>query len=138
MSKFLKFHDEDNDPVYVLNDILAIYTEVDKTELQSFMGVEAATVTGTPVRVTAAAHPLLERNVFLRQTPGRTPAVDVAADASPQLKDNVFVGYSEVLRADAARRDQLLQGNLIVGPAPAPASPGALRPGRDTLRRALQ
>jgi hypothetical protein len=94
-------------------------------------------ITGTPVRVAEAAHPLFERNVFLRHTPGRTPALEVTADASPELKDNVFVGYSEILKADAAQREQLLRNNLIVGPAPATAT-GRSRPGRDTPRRALQ
>ena len=95
-------------------------------------------ITGTPVKVGSAAHPLFEHNLFLRHTPGRTPAMEVTADAAPELKDNVFVGYSEVLKADAARRAQLLRSNLIVGPAPAARDPGPSRPGRDPLRRALQ
>jgi hypothetical protein len=76
--------------------------------------------------------------MFLRHTPGRAPALEVTADASPELKDNVFVGYSEVVKADAARREQLLRSNLIVGTAPSARDTGSARPGRDTLRRALQ
>lgn len=95
-------------------------------------------ITGTPVKVAGAAHPVFERNVFVRHTPGRAPALEVTADAAPELKDNVFVGYSEIVKADAARREQLLRSNLVVGAAPADGATGSSRSGRDTLRRALQ
>ena len=95
-------------------------------------------ITGTPVKVVGAARPLFEHNVFVRHTPGRMPALEVTADAAPELKDNVFVGYGEILKADATRREQVLRSNLIVGPAPTAATAGSSRPGRDTLRRTLQ
>jgi serine/threonine protein phosphatase PrpC len=95
-------------------------------------------ITGIPVRVASGAHPRFERNTFLRQMPGRVPALEVAADASPELEDNVFVGYSEVLKADATRREQLLQGNLVIAPGAATPAAGTTRPRRDTLQRTLQ
>lgn len=48
---FLQFRDEDGDPIYVNNDIVAIYSEVDKTEIRSFMGVERHATTGDVMRV---------------------------------------------------------------------------------------
>ena len=87
-------------------------------------------ITGLPVRVAGTAQPRFDRNLFVRLATGRAPAIDVTADAAPELKDNVFVGYTDVLKADATRRDQLLHGNLIVGPASAfaPAEPRRDKP----------
>ena len=102
----------------------------------SFLGVSRVSVrtsrltgiTGLPARVSGAAHPRFDRNVFVRLASGRSPAIDVTADATPELKDNVFIGYPEVLTTDEGRGDQMLQGNLIVGTTPsAGASSGPQR-----------
>jgi hypothetical protein len=82
-------------------------------------------ITGVPIRVGPMARPHLERDVFVHDPPARMPAIDVASDTNIQLRDNVFVGYPDAIKTDAARRGQLLQDNLIVG-AP-PASPRGSR-----------
>jgi serine/threonine protein phosphatase PrpC len=87
-------------------------------------------ITGLPARVSGAAHPRFDRNVFVRLATGQGPALDVTADATPELKDNVFIGYPEVLTTDAGRRDQLLQGNLIVGPTPSASAPSGSQRGQ--------
>jgi serine/threonine protein phosphatase PrpC len=80
-------------------------------------------ISGVPIRVGPMARPRLERDVFVRVPAGRTPAIDAAPDADLQLRDNVFVGYPDPIRTDPAHRDQLLQSNVIVGAAAAPAVP---------------
>ena len=87
-------------------------------------------ITGLPARVSGAAHPRFDRNVFVRLASGRAPAIDVTADATPELKDNVFIGYPEVLTTDAGRRDQMLQGNLIVGTTPSASAPSGPQRGQ--------
>ena len=87
-------------------------------------------ITGLPVRVVGPAHPRFNRNVFVRPATGRAPALDVTADAAPALTDNVFIGYTEVLKADAARRDQLLQGNLVLGTSAVETAPSDPRRGQ--------
>jgi hypothetical protein len=76
-------------------------------------------VDGLPVRVGSMARPHLEHDVFVHEPVTRSPAIDIAAEAMPQLKNNVFVGYPDAIK-DAGHRDQLLRQNLIVGSAAAP------------------
>jgi hypothetical protein len=83
-------------------------------------------VTGIPVRIGPMARPHLERDVFVREPAGRTPAIDVAPEALPQLTENVFVGYPEAVSGDAGHRDQLLRHNHVVGAG----APGARRGNR--------
>jgi hypothetical protein len=76
-------------------------------------------ITGVPVRVGAAARPQFTRNVFIRPSGTRSAAMDVTGDATPEMQENVFIGYAEVIRG-AARRDEIQQHNVIVT---APATP---------------
>jgi hypothetical protein len=71
--------------------------------------------------------PRFERDLFVRDPGGHANAIEMAPDSSPELKDNVFIGYAEVIKTDAARRDQLLQQNLVVG-LPGSTSPSRRRP----------
>lgn len=91
-------------------------------------------ITGLPVRVAGPAHPRFDRNVFVRPASHRGAALELSADATPELKDNVFIGYTEVLTADASRRDQLLQGNLILGSSVLDPVPSGRSQPRRTLR----
>jgi len=75
------------------------------------------------VRLGAMTRPRFERDLFVHSANGHSPAIDAAPDSAPELRDNVFVGYAEVMKSDAARREDLLQHNLLVGtPAAAPAT----------------
>ena len=71
-------------------------------------------VTGLPLRVGPAARPSLQRSVFEHRGTSAVLAVEIAPDAMPDLVDNIFLGYPDVLEADAARREQFLKQNLIV------------------------
>jgi hypothetical protein len=75
-----------------------------------------AAITGLPIRIGAMARPRFERDLFVKEA-GRSPAIEMAADSAPEFKDNVFVGYPEVIKTDSARRDLLLQHNLVVPPS---------------------
>jgi len=82
-----------------------------------------AGISGVPVRLGAMTRPRFERDLFVHSANGHSPAIDAAPDSAPELRDNVFVGYAEVMKSDAARREDLLQHNLLVGtPAAAPAT----------------
>jgi serine/threonine protein phosphatase PrpC len=76
-------------------------------------------VDGVPVRAGAMARPLLEHDVFTHEPATRAPAIEIAAEAMPQLKNNVFIGYAEAIKDAGHREQQLLQHNLIVGAATA-------------------
>jgi serine/threonine protein phosphatase PrpC len=80
-----------------------------------------AGISGVPARLGAMTRPRFERDLFIRSANGHPVAIDAAGDSSPDLRDNVFVGYAEVMKSDAARRDDLLQHNLVVA-APAAAA----------------
>jgi hypothetical protein len=83
-------------------------------------------ITGTAVRVGAMARPHFERDVFVSDRGGRTPAIELAADSAPEFKDNVFVGYADVIKSEGAHREQLLQQNLVV-PSPVANAPSRRR-----------
>jgi serine/threonine protein phosphatase PrpC len=81
-----------------------------------------AEIDGVPIRVGAGARPLIRQNVFVQRPDGRSPAAEIAMDASPSLQGNVFVGYADELNAPPALRAQLLDGNLSIPSRPRPAA----------------
>jgi serine/threonine protein phosphatase PrpC len=83
-----------------------------------------AALSGVAVRVAPMARPRFERDLFVREPGGRSAAIEAAAESTPEFRDNVFVGYPEVIKTDAARREQLLQHNLLILGEPAPAASG--------------
>jgi serine/threonine protein phosphatase PrpC len=74
-------------------------------------------VVGLPLRIGDAASPLVQQNVFIAGADRRTPAVDVAAAATPRLDGNVFVRFPQAV-APPARRDALLTGNYVFPAGP--------------------
>lgn len=74
-------------------------------------------VDGLPVRVGSMARPHLEHDVFVHEPVTRSPAIDIAAEAMPQLKNNVFVGYADAIKDAGHREQQLQQHNLVVAAA---------------------
>lgn len=81
-------------------------------------------ITGTPVRIGAAAHPIVERNTFVHTGTARLPALELATDSTPDIRSNVFVGYPDIVSAGSPQREQLIQQNLIAGTAPGPGRRG--------------
>ena len=55
-------------------------------------------------------------------TDARSPALEIAADATPELTGNVFVGYREIAGVPEAVREQLRNDNYMV-PAPERTTP---------------
>ena len=82
-------------------------------------GSRFSELTGMPVRIGANARPMIRQSLFLRHGNGDVPTIELAADAAPELVDNVLVGYSERVRAPAekwtpARVEQLFRGNYRI------------------------
>jgi hypothetical protein len=69
-------------------------------------------VTGVPMRAGNGSRPMVVNNVFARPASGRSPAIEAAPDAMPDIRDNVFIGYAEPVQSEAVRT--LPAGNLIV------------------------
>lgn len=72
-------------------------------------------VSGVPVRLGGAISPMLRRNQFLAPADVRTPAIDVGANATPRLEDNLFARYAQPIAP--LRRDVSTQGNVVLPPA---------------------
>jgi serine/threonine protein phosphatase PrpC len=81
-----------------------------------------ADVEGVPIKIGPTAQPVIRQNVFTRSQHGLTPAaIDVAAGATPQLADNLFLGYTEASVVAAGtgegatvRARELLRGNYVI------------------------
>jgi len=100
---------------------LGIGIDVISTGAVAIRNSRFAGISGLPVRLGAMTRPRFERDLFIHPASGHSPAIDAAADSTPELRDNVFVGYTEVMKPDAARREELMQHNLVVAaPATAP------------------
>jgi hypothetical protein len=89
--------------------------EVDGDGATSVRAARFSAVTGVPLRAGRGSRPLVENNVFARPASGRGPAIETAADAMPDIRHNVFIGYPEPVRSEAV--GALPPGNLVV-PAP--------------------
>jgi PPM family protein phosphatase len=72
-------------------------------------------VSGVPVRLGGAISPMMRRNQFFASGDVRTPAIDLGANATPRLDDNLFVRFPQPLAP--MRRDLSLQGNVVIPPA---------------------
>ena len=77
-------------------------------------------IQGVALRAAAGARPSVVRSVFVQGAGGTGRAFEISTDATATFDDNVFVGFPELARADAAARRQLLPRNLVL---PAPAAP---------------
>jgi PPM family protein phosphatase len=103
-------------------------------------GCRFSEVVGTPLRIAAAARPVLRQNLFVRPAAfaeasasakataektavkaGAEPlvAIEMAAKAAPELVDNLFVGYTERVRDSSeswtpAQLEQLFRGNYRI------------------------
>jgi hypothetical protein len=71
---YLKFHDKDGDPLYVKNDILAIFTHAETDTIGSMLG---------PV-MTVRKEPVVR--VILSQSTGRWEVIDSYEDILDQIE----------------------------------------------------
>jgi hypothetical protein len=72
---FLKFHDADGDPIYVKNDILAVFTHAESETIGSMLQAELRTVRRGPVL-----------RVILSQSTGRWEVTDSYEDILDQIE----------------------------------------------------
>jgi serine/threonine protein phosphatase PrpC len=63
-------------------------------------GCRFSAVEGVPMRIGPGARPLIRQNLFVRPAGGELAALAMAADARPELIDNLLVGYGDVLRGN--------------------------------------
>jgi serine/threonine protein phosphatase PrpC len=77
---------------------------------------------GTLVSVPEGSHANFANNIFYRAAPSPEPPIVVAPSSGLTLKGNVFSGFApEIVRGlTPARRQEVLEGNTIVPPPPAP------------------
>jgi serine/threonine protein phosphatase PrpC len=83
-------------------------------------------IAGLPMRIGALSRPVIRQNFFLH--PGATaPVAEVAPDAAPDLRGNLFVGFAELLKGAPARQHELFEGNFTIR-SQTPAAPPRRRP----------
>jgi serine/threonine protein phosphatase PrpC len=70
---------------------------------------------GLPLRIGAGARPVVRHNIFVHRGQPRGAAVQIAPDAAPEIRGNLFVGYPG-LQAGAAP-PHLIEGNFSI-PSP--------------------
>ena len=73
-------------------------------------------VGGIPLRIGARARPVIRQSLFVRPAGGELAAIEVAAEAMPELVDNLLVGYANGIRGPSepwtpTRLEQLFRGN---------------------------
>jgi serine/threonine protein phosphatase PrpC len=93
------------DDVTIEGDVL-VAVEVASTGSIAVQSSRFSDVQGVAIRVGPGAKPSIRHNVFIRRaSPGTEAAIDVADSASPQLLDNLFVGYPNAVRWAAGGPD---------------------------------
>jgi serine/threonine protein phosphatase PrpC len=82
-------------------------------------GCRFSAVAGVPLRIGAKARPQIRQSLFVQPAGGGLAAIEIAAEAKPELVDNLLVGYSEGIRAPSgqwtpAQLEQLFRGNYRI------------------------
>jgi hypothetical protein len=89
-------------------------------------GCRFSTVGGVPLRIGDTARPVIRQSLFVRPAgEEQAVAIEIAGGATPELVDNLLVGYRDGIRGPSehwvpARREQLFRDNYRI-PAPDPA-----------------
>jgi serine/threonine protein phosphatase PrpC len=82
-------------------------------------GSRFSELTGMPLRIGANARPTIRQSLFVRHGSGELSPIELAAEAAPELVDNVLAGYGERVRAPAekwtpSRVEELFRGNYRI------------------------
>jgi len=88
-------------------------------------------ITGSLLTLPDEGHATLVNSVFVRSHVAAEPALYASASPNLVLRGNVFAGFGAVIEGiTAARRAELLAGNIVIPieAAPAGAATGAARP----------
>lgn len=99
---------------------IAVGVDVEDDGAILVQGCRFSAVEGVPLRIGARARPVIRQTLFVQPaSPGEIAAVEMTAEATPQLVDNLLVGYSAGIRGPShqwtpARIEQLLQGNYRI------------------------
>lgn len=77
-------------------------------------GSRFSSITGTGVRVGKQASAVVRQNTFVSPLVGGSPALEIAADSSASIRENLFVHFVDIVSLPSAHRDSLLEGNFVV------------------------
>ena len=83
-------------------------------------GCRFSKVAGVPLRIGAKARPVIRQSLFVRPAGAdELAAIEIAAEATPELVDNLLVGYGERVRGSPehwtpTRLEQLFRGNYRI------------------------
>lgn len=83
-------------------------------------GCRFSEVTGVPLRIGAKARPVIRQSLFVRPASGeQRAAIEIAAEATPELVDNLLVGYGDGAQPSSgywtpSRIQQLFRGNYRI------------------------
>ena len=99
---------------------IGVGVDVERDGAVLVRGCRFSEVAGVPLRIGAKARPVIRQSLFVRPANGeQRAAIEIAAEAAPELVDNLLVGYSEGLRAPSrpwtpTRLEQLFRGNYRI------------------------
>jgi serine/threonine protein phosphatase PrpC len=79
-------------------------------------------IEGLPLRIGDGARPVIRQNIFAHARGVQSPAMEIAARAEPEVRGNVFVGYTDILSGGGTRQGALLEGNYMVRQQPRAAA----------------
>lgn len=89
-------------------------------------GSRVLTIDGVPVKIGGRARPVIRQTQFVHDPDVATPAIEIPADALPELTGNLFAGYPAGVRGSAD--EPALRARNFFTSRPAPASrPGPAR-----------
>jgi serine/threonine protein phosphatase PrpC len=78
-------------------------------------GSRLTDISGLPLRIGPKARPVIRQTHFVRAgAESRSPAVEIAPDATPEVTGNVFVGYKEIADVPRPGREQLSSDNHVI------------------------
>jgi serine/threonine protein phosphatase PrpC len=89
----------------VLDDVaiegtIGVGVDVERDGAILVRGCRFSEVGGVPLRIGAKARPVIRQSLFVRPAGGQLAAIEIAAGATPQLVDNLLVGFEQPLRGN--------------------------------------
>jgi hypothetical protein len=120
-------HDIDVDDVSV-EGVVELAFDIANDGVITVRASRTSATDGTPLRLGAGSRPTVRQNHFVHRA-GARAAADIAPDATTDgVTDNLFIGYSEIVKGPPSRNAQLTASNIVLAGASKPATPGRRTP----------
>jgi serine/threonine protein phosphatase PrpC len=104
----------------VIEGVLGVGVSIEREGTVLVRGCRFSDVSGVALKIDERASPTIRQSLFVRSaTTLPAAAIEIAAQAVPELVDNLLVGYSDGVRVHtapgtASRSDELMRGNFRI------------------------